>query len=120
MFLNLLALRFPIGAVVSIGHRLSGLLLVVALPFLVAFFERCLESERIYQQTMAAMRSPLGTVIMLILCGSLVLHVLAGVRHLLMDIDIGSSLPIARRTAWLVLSASAVAAATLAGGWWLS
>lgn len=119
IFLNLLALQFPVGAVVSIGHRLSGLLLIAALPFLVALFKRCLDSEQVYRQTTAALRSPLGTLIMLILCGSLVLHVLAGVRHLLMDIDIGSRLPIARRTARIVLVASAVAAMTLVGGFWL-
>jgi succinate dehydrogenase / fumarate reductase cytochrome b subunit len=29
-------------------------------------------------------------------------HVLAGIRHLLSDVDIGSQLPAARRSAWIV------------------
>ena len=36
VFLNLIRIRFPIGAIASIGHRISGVILASALPFLVA------------------------------------------------------------------------------------
>jgi succinate dehydrogenase / fumarate reductase cytochrome b subunit len=42
-------------------------------------------------------------------------HFFAGIRHLLMDIDVGSSLPVARLSAWLVNVAS-VSVALLVGG----
>jgi len=35
VFLNLLRIRFPVGAVTSIAHRLSGLLLFLSFPVLV-------------------------------------------------------------------------------------
>jgi succinate dehydrogenase / fumarate reductase cytochrome b subunit len=40
---------------------------------------------------------------------------LAGIRHLLSDIDIGSQLPAARRTAWIV-NLGGLAVALLAAG----
>jgi len=43
-------------------------------------------------------------------------HVIAGVRHLLMDLGIGESLEGGRRGAWLVIILSVIAAALL-GVW---
>jgi succinate dehydrogenase / fumarate reductase cytochrome b subunit len=42
-------------------------------------------------------------------------HVLAGIRHLLSDVDIGSQLPAARRSAWVV-NLGGIAVALLAAG----
>ncbi|OIQ92271.1 succinate dehydrogenase cytochrome b556 subunit [mine drainage metagenome] len=113
VFLNLFRIRFPIGAIASIGHRLAGVALAAALPFLVAAFERSLNSEQAYRQALAAWRSPAGRLAALLLCWALAHHLLAGVRHLLMDVDIGSSLPTARKTAWIVVAGGVIAAATL-------
>jgi succinate dehydrogenase / fumarate reductase cytochrome b subunit len=118
VFLNLLQIRFPIGAIASIGHRISGVILALSLPFLVAAFERSLNSESAYHQVLLVLRSPIGIGATLILCLALVYHVMAGVRHLLMDMDIGSSLPVARKTAWAVLASGVIAAAIIFAGLW--
>lgn len=109
VYLNLLQIRFPIGAVASIAHRVAGVILALLLPFLVAVFERSLNSEAAFHQIAGILQGPLGILIKLILCWALVHHVLAGVRHLLMDLDIGSALPVARKTAWLVLTGGGLA-----------
>jgi succinate dehydrogenase / fumarate reductase cytochrome b subunit len=44
-------------------------------------------------------------------------HLLAGIRHLLSDIDIGSQLPAARRSAWIVNFGGAAVALLAAGAW---
>ncbi|HLX29892.1 MAG TPA: succinate dehydrogenase, cytochrome b556 subunit [Casimicrobiaceae bacterium] len=44
-------------------------------------------------------------------------HLLAGIRHLLSDIDIGSQLPAARRSAWIVNFGGAAVALFAAGAW---
>lgn len=116
VFLNLIKIRFPIGAIASVGHRISGVLLAAALPFLVAAFERSLNDEQAFRQAVAALRSPLGLLAALLLCWALAHHLLAGTRHLLMDVDIGSSLPTARKTAWIVLAGGVVVAAILFAG----
>ncbi len=39
VFLNLAQIRFPIGAIASIAHRVSGVLLFIALPVLAALLD---------------------------------------------------------------------------------
>lgn len=102
--LNLLRIRFPVGAVASLSHRISGAILVLSLPFLVEAFTLSISSETGYDALLSLLRNPLFPLVLLVPCWAIVQHVLAGVRHLLMDVDIGSSLRAARRTAWLVLA----------------
>jgi succinate dehydrogenase / fumarate reductase, cytochrome b subunit len=45
VFLSFARIRFPVGAVASIGHRISGVVLVMALPLAVLFLERSLQAE---------------------------------------------------------------------------
>ena len=51
----------------------------------------------------------------IVLAWALAHHMLAGTRHLLSDIDIGSQLPAARRSAWIV-NLGGVGVALLAAG----
>jgi succinate dehydrogenase / fumarate reductase cytochrome b subunit len=50
-----------------------------------------------------------------VLAWALAHHLLAGIRHLLSDIDVGSRLSSARRSAWFV-NVSGLAVAALAAG----
>ena len=52
---------------------------------------------------------------MVLVVWALAHHVLGGVRHLLTDVDVGSPLRVARRTAWFV-NLVGVAVALLAAG----
>jgi succinate dehydrogenase / fumarate reductase, cytochrome b subunit len=101
--LNLLKIRFPVGAVASISHRISGGILLLALPFAVEAFARSLATEAGYEALRGLLRNPAVLILLLLPCWALAQHLLAGIRHLLMDVDVGSGLPTARRTAWLVL-----------------
>lgn len=85
VFLDLWRIRFPIGAIASIGHRVAGVLVALALPALVTGFVRSLESEQSFRAVVALLRSPLGLLALLVLCWAFGHHLLAGVRHLLMD-----------------------------------
>ena len=49
VYLNLLRIRQPVGAVVSILHRISGLVLVLALPALFYLLQQSLASEEGYR-----------------------------------------------------------------------
>ena len=111
--LNLLKIRFPVGAVASISHRISGALLLLALPFAVEAFARSLGSEAGYDAMGDLIRNPFVAALLLLPCWALAQHLLAGIRHLLMDFDVGSGLATARRTAWLVLIGSVAGTAAL-------
>ena len=114
-FLNFARIRFPVGAVASIGHRLSGMALACALPFVVLALERSLRSEAAFLSLFEAFRSIPGRAAMAVLAWACAHHLFAGIRHLLMDIGIGTSLSAGRRSAHAALAAGfAVAAAFIA------
>ena len=119
VFLNLAQIRFPIGAIASIAHRVSGVLLFIALPVLAALLDASLRSEAGFASVRGLLSSPLALVVSGVLAWALVHHVLAGIRHLLMDVGIGGELERARASARLVLIA-APALAVLLLVWGLS
>lgn len=87
---------------VSIGHRISGVLMFVAIPFIAYLFALSLESGQGFQQARAWLTSPAGMLLSVTLVWSFSHHLLAGIRHLLLDIDIGVQRSQARVSAWLV------------------
>lgn len=114
VYLNLARIRFPVGAVASIGHRVSGVLLVCLLPFAAMALERSLSGEAAFAALLGAVRSPLGRAATLLVAWACAHHLLAGIRHLLSDAGIGASLPASRRSAYAVLIAAAALAAAAA------
>ena len=103
VFLDLARIRFPVGAVASIGHRISGVLLVLVLPFAVWFLQLSLTSDSISIKTGGF----LFRLAALLLAWAAAHHLFAGVRHLLMDVGIGASLAAGRASAYAVLIAAA-------------
>ena len=107
VFLNLLQIRFPITALVSIAHRVSGLVLVLVLPAFVWMLARVEGSADDFlnlQQLLNDCFVLRGVVWMGI--SALVYHLLAGLRHLLMDMGLGHSLCCAKLSAWLMVALS--------------
>ncbi|HRP94718.1 MAG TPA: succinate dehydrogenase, cytochrome b556 subunit [Rhodocyclaceae bacterium] len=119
VFLDLSKIRFPIGAVASILHRVAGVLLALTLPLLVFALERSVASEASYESLLDLAGGPLALIASSVLCWALAHHLLAGVRHLLMDVGVGASLAVARRTAAAALAGGVVLALLLvAWGLW--
>ncbi len=106
VFLNLAQIRFPIGAIASIAHRVSGVLLFIALPVVSVLLDTSLRDEAGFASVRDLISSPLAVVAAGVLVWALVHHVLAGIRHLLMDVGIGGELERARASARLVLIAA--------------
>jgi succinate dehydrogenase / fumarate reductase cytochrome b subunit len=100
VFLDVARIRFPVGAVASLGHRVSGVFLVVALPLAVLALQSSLQGEESYFA--GWMRLPAA-----LLAWAAAHHLFAGIRHLLMEVGIGSSLYAARRSAYAALLAAA-------------
>lgn len=107
-FLDFARIRFPVGAVASIAHRISGVVLVAALPFAVFLLGRSLEGEEAFSAVLGSAQSLSGRVVLLGLAWACAQHLFAGIRHLLMDVGIGSSLSAGRASAYAVLAAAAV------------
>jgi succinate dehydrogenase / fumarate reductase cytochrome b subunit len=101
-FLNLLQIRMPIGAVASIAHRVSGVLLFLILPAAVFLLELSVRGPEGFDQARAILRAPLAQLLGLVLAWALLHHLLAGIRFLLLDLEIGIERRQARWSAWLV------------------
>jgi succinate dehydrogenase / fumarate reductase cytochrome b subunit len=115
VFLDLTRIQMPVGALTSIGHRISGVVLVASVPIAVYLLGLSLCDEAGFAQV-AALSTRLGVKAAVVIgVWALAHHVLGGVRHLLSDFDIGSSLRAARRSAWFV-NLAGVAVALLAAG----
>ena len=114
--LNLSTIKFPIPAIVSILHRLSGVLLFLFVPVLLLLLKTSLASEHDYQQIQTLFDNPLLKSFILFGLAGLIYHLLAGIRHLLMDAGIGESLCAGRLSAKIVLILSIVLI-SLAGYW---
>ncbi len=113
VFLNLTKIRMPVGALTSIGHRVSGVVLTIGVPVVVYLLALSLKNEQAFAQVQSLLRLVPVKAAMVILVWALSHHVLAGVRHLLSDFDIGSPLHSARRSAWVV-NLAGIALAVLA------
>ena len=103
VFLDLTKLRFPIGAITSILHRVAGVVLALILPLLVLALQRSVADEASYASLLHRAHSPWAVPVLALMCWALCHHLLAGFRHLLMDAGWGSSLTVARRTALAAL-----------------
>jgi succinate dehydrogenase / fumarate reductase, cytochrome b subunit len=86
--------RMPAAAVVSILHRISGVLMFVLMPFIIWMFDKSLSSEISFAKFRAAFTSGLwifpGWFIKLVALGLIwayLHHFIAGLRHLWMDVS---------------------------------
>jgi len=81
---------------------------VAALPFAVFLLGRSLEGEEAFSAVLGSARSIPGRVVLLVVAWACAQHLFSGIRHLLMDVGIGSSLNAGRASAYAVLVAAAL------------
>ena len=117
VYLNLFRIRFPVGAVTSIAHRISGVLLFLSLPFLVYLLDLSLRGPEGFAAAgdwLDVIYIRLGSVV---IAWSLFHHFFSGIRFLLIDLEQGVIRERARLTAWLANIAGVICA--LLYLWWL-
>ena len=101
--LSLLTIRFPATAIVSILHRISGAILFLLLPLILGVLHCSLSSAKSFAAIQHCLTQPLFKLMLSLAGAALFYHLIAGIRHLLMDIEIAESLQGSRRSAWCVL-----------------
>jgi len=103
---QIVSYRLPPAGIVSILHRVSGVLMFVLMPFVIWLFDVSLTSEISYELFAAAMASPLVKLVVLALIWAYLHHFIAGVRHLWMDVAHAVSMQQGHRSALVTLVAS--------------
>lgn len=116
--LNLLTIRLPINALVSILHRATGCLLFLILPLLLIMLQLSLSSAEHYQMVLGFMHSPFTKLMLLGLAWAFFHHFFAGIRHLAMDVHWMTTLMKARFTSKAVLALGVLATVALAVRLW--
>lgn len=106
--LDLRHIRLPVGGVVSILHRVTGVALVLSLPGGIYLLRESLLDPEGYGLVSALLQSMPMRILLFLLMIAVGHHFFAGLRHLLLDLDVGISRNGSRRGAWLVLVAVAV------------
>jgi len=108
-YLNLLEFRHPMPSVVSILHRISGVLLFFpGIPLLLCGLQLLLQSPQSFEVLRDALNNPIIKLMLLLPFWFFLHHFLAGIRHLLLDMQIGITLEQARAGSKLVLAAGLI------------
>jgi succinate dehydrogenase / fumarate reductase, cytochrome b subunit len=103
---QLIKYRLPWAGKVSILHRISGAALFLLLPFILYLFDQSLASELSFMQFQAFTDHFLIKLICLGLIWSFLHHFCAGIRYLLLDLEIGVEKIAANKSAIIVLIVS--------------
>jgi succinate dehydrogenase / fumarate reductase cytochrome b subunit len=103
---DLVRYKLPVPGVLSILHRVSGALMFVLLPFALWLFELSLRSEASYQRLREAASGWFVRIVLVALAWALLHHLLAGIRYLSLDLDLGVDRAPSRRSSWIVFAVS--------------
>lgn len=114
--LDLATLKFPITAISSILHRISGILLFLLIPLFLWGLQQSLRSPASFMALKATLSGFGFKLLLWVILSAVLYHMVAGIRHLLMDAGIGEEKASGRAGSKLVLVISAVLIA-LAGIW---
>lgn len=114
--LDFKTLRLPLPAITSILHRISGVIVFGGVFVLLWLLSSSLQSEAGFTDVQNWLATPLVKLIVWGILAGLLYHLIAGVKHLVMDLGIGETLQGANTGAKLVVVISVVAI-VLAGVW---
>lgn len=109
-------MRWPITAMVSIAHRMSGLFLIAGVGLLICWLEQSLSSPEGFAEAGELLSGGLAKLVLWVVVSALAYHTFAGVKHLIMDMGCGETMEGGVLGARIVIGAT-VLAVVLAGLW---
>lgn len=118
VYLNLIQIRLPLPALISILHRISGVLLFASGVWLLFLLDRSLTSEEGYESVRRYADFLIVKLALVGLIWAYCHHLCAGIRHLFLDLDKGTELVTARQTSVAVLVVSLAMTAYLGARLW--
>ena len=114
--LDIGTIKLPITSYVSILHRVSGVILFLAVALMLWVLDMSLASEQSFQSLKEGLSSPISQIVVWSALAALAYHIVAGIRHLIMDLGVGEdNFQAGRRSAWLVVVVAAIIIASLTG-----
>jgi len=114
--LDISTIKFPLAAITSITHRITGVILLIGFGFLLYLLQLSLESESGFVLVQELLSGLIVKLLTWAVIACLIYHFIAGCKHLLMDLGIGETNEGAQIGSWLVVVFSAVGI-LIAGVW---
>jgi len=114
--LDIGTIQLPITSYVSILHRVSGVVLFAAIAVFLWVLDASLASEESFNAIKECIGSTFCQLIIWASLAALAYHMVAGIRHLVMDFGVGETLEGGRLGAKIALIVAAVLI-VLAGVW---
>ena len=98
--------RWHISSLVSISHRITGIINIAAITIICFWIASLLLGENSYEFTKVFLKSILGKFIILGLTWSFSFQILSEIRHLIMDLGYGFELKVSKITGLIVIIGS--------------
>ena len=114
--LSLRSFKFPLTARLSILHRVSGFLMLFIVAFLLLVLDHSLSNEENFNEVMRWLSLPWNKAAMWLFLAIFLYHLIAGIRHLVMDFGIAEgkvSGVVSTVVVWVIYGIAMV----LLGGW---
>ncbi len=89
--LDITTIKFPLAAIASILHRISGMGLFFGVGILLYFLQISLRSEVEFERVAILFDGLLMTSLLGLILLALIYHLIAGIKHLLLDLGVGES-----------------------------
>lgn len=107
--LDLTKFKFPVTAITSIIHRITGVLLFLLLPFLIWMLELSISGESNFYDLITCLQQPVARFFAWVISIVAGYHVIAGLRHILMDIGV---IPVSLKggtiSSWVVIALAVI------------
>lgn len=92
VYLNLFKFHFPLNAILSILHRITGVLLVLSFVLGLVWLHGMILQPELYVENRQILTHPIGQLVLTLGGLSLWFHWLSGLRHLAMEHNLGGLL----------------------------
>ena len=100
--------RWHISSLVSICHRITGIINIIAITFICLFASSLIFGEDNYEYIYSFLNSRIGKFIILGLTWSFSFQALSEIRHLIMDFGYGFELKVTKITGLIVIFGSVI------------
>ncbi len=101
--LNLFKFKFPVMAIVSVLHRISGVILFLFIPAMLYILHESLISQSSFEALQTCLHHVASKILIWVMLSSVLFHLIAGIRHLTMDLGYAETKQAGRMTAWGVI-----------------
>ncbi|MFK7862869.1 MAG: succinate dehydrogenase, cytochrome b556 subunit [Pseudohongiellaceae bacterium] len=114
--LNLLLFKWPLPAITSILHRISGVFIFFGTAVLLYLLDMSLSSEAGFEEAIGLLSGNVAKFILWAVVSGILYHLIAGIKHLIMDLGVGETIEGGKTGSVIVLIVSAIVIA-LTGFW---